>query len=144
MGNPEIFIELCPPLYEDIVKYGVDNFEFWVQAFKTTRENAYYHQYEDIDRELICYNDFDDETFTGIKCIETEVIYKTAGEAARAHNLKSKNSILKALNDHTKTAAKMHWYSIDKATEERSRKAQTEAEPNSQQEQQNNNPPLIF
>lgn len=48
-----------------------------------------------------------------VMCVETGVIYPSIREAAKQMNLKSKNSIIIALNDETKTARKYHWRRIE-------------------------------
>lgn len=53
-----------------------------------------------------------------VLCVETNEIYPSIREAARAVGLKSKNSILLALNDPNKTAKKYHWKRIINKGEE--------------------------
>ena len=47
-----------------------------------------------------------------IMCVETEEIFPSINEATRQMGLKSKNSIILALNNPDKTAKKYHWIKI--------------------------------
>lgn len=122
--NPNQYVKLCYPLYEDMVIYGLDSFEVSIAY-----ENHYTGALWSWGRLIlgiwggghICFNPFtvpynliEDWKFKGIKCIETQEIFDTPGQAAKAVGLKSKTSILKALNDYNKTAANYHWACLDK------------------------------
>ena len=52
------------------------------------------------------------KNITGIKCIETGIVYPTPGKAAKAVGLKDKSSIIKVLNEPFRTAAKYHWIKL--------------------------------
>ena len=49
-----------------------------------------------------------------VLCIETGIIYPSIKEAARKMGLKSKNSIILALNNPNKTAKGYHWKRVEK------------------------------
>lgn len=124
INNPNQYIKLCYPVYEDIVIYGLDSFEVSI---------AYGNRYTGVlwswgrlmlglcgygfichDSFTVPYNLIEYWKFKGIKCIETQEVFDTPGQAAKAVGLKSKTSILKALNNYNKTAANYHWACLDK------------------------------
>lgn len=120
--NSNQYIKLCYPLYEDMVIYGLDSFEV-----KTAYYSNFYTKilwaWGDImlgghrtwyNPFITPYNHIEDWHFSGIKCIETQEIFDTPGQAAKAVGLKSKTSILKALNDYNRTASNYHWVCLDK------------------------------
>lgn len=112
--KPEQFLSICPALYDDIIIYGKEDFDVSIHCTKTTKENVLYSKEWHEERTELTYNDFENETFKGIKCIETGQLFDTVGQAAKAVGLKSKSSILKCLNNSNKTAAKYHWASLEK------------------------------
>ena len=120
--NPNQYIKLCYPVYEDMIIYGLDSFEVSIAHFDNYYIGCLW-AWGDImlggygscyDWRTTPYNLIDDWYFSGIKCIETQEIFNTPGQAAKAVGLKSKTSILKALNDYNKTAANYHWVCLDK------------------------------
>lgn len=114
VNNPRQYIKLCPPLYEDIVLYGAACFDAILDTANSCEEVALYNWELSLKHRDFLYNELEYETFTGIKCVETEEVFATPGQAAKAAGLKSKTSILKAINEPDKTAAKLHWISLDK------------------------------
>ena len=52
------------------------------------------------------------KNITGIKCIETGIVYPTPSKAAKAVGLKDKSSIIKVLNESFRAAAKYHWIKL--------------------------------
>lgn len=121
INNPNQYIKLCYPVYEDMVIYGLDSFSVSI-AYENHYTGSLW-SWGDImlggyltcyDWRTTPYNLIDDWHFNGIKCIETQEIFDTPGQAAKAVGLKSKTSILKALNDYNRTAANYHWACLDK------------------------------
>jgi len=113
--NPTQYIQKCFPLYHDIVIFGTNRFNFGICATGMSKEQALCcWAYNNSMRNRSYYENVESCEFNGIMCLETGEIYPTVGKAAKAVGLKSRNSILKALNDYNKTAAKYHWCSLDK------------------------------
>lgn len=114
VNNPRQYVKLCPALYEDLVLCGADSFDAVLDTANSCEEVALYNWELGLKHRDCLYNELEYETFTGVKCVETEEIFETPGQAAKAVGLKSKTSILKAINEPNKTAAKLHWISLDK------------------------------
>ena len=70
---------ICPALYDDIIIYGKEDFDVSIHCTKTTKENVLYSKEWHEERTELTYNDFENETFKGIKCIETGQLFDTVG-----------------------------------------------------------------
>lgn len=121
IGNPNQYFKLCYPVYEDMVRYGLDSFEvslvyahYYTGSLWAWGNIMLNYPSIKYNRTTYPYNKISNWKFSGIKCVETQEIFSTPGNAARAVGLKSKTSILKALNDYNRTAAKCHWTCLDR------------------------------
>ena len=123
----EQYITICQPLYRDIIIKGVKNFKLsYINSCESLEEN---YEYKESGHDWLTYNyNFRIEhckksynklgelerkkNITGIKCVETGMVYPTPGKAAKAVGLKDKSSIIKVLNEPFRTAAKYHWIKL--------------------------------
>lgn len=116
IDNPKQYIQTCQPLYRDIIVNGVEYFKV---LFICCDANIEYIFHE-LDWRIKCckksYNKMAElerkNNITGIKCVETGIVYPTPGKAAKAVGLKDKSSIIKVLNEPFRTAAKFHWIKL--------------------------------
>ena len=116
IDNPKQYIQTCQPLYRDIIVNGVEDFKVIFIRCDAHIEYMF--------RELECrikyceksYNKIGElehkKNITGIKCVETGIVYPTPGKAAKSVGLKDKSSIIKVLNEPFRTAAKYHWIKL--------------------------------
>lgn len=123
--RPKKYMKSCPPLYDDLMEFGAD--EFTVQGWKFTTDEQealeYIEKWKNGWNKGNCYNNMVEcnaepiqekptEPVAGIKCLETGIIYPTPGKAAKAVGLKDKSSIVKVLGKPDRTAAKYHWIKL--------------------------------
>lgn len=122
IDKPEQYIYSCQPLYRDIIVNGVQDFKLFFigcDSYSDDDNDSEFSTWIYRDRIECCkksYNKLGEleckKNITGIKCIETGIVYTTPGKAAKAVGLKDKSSIIKVLNEPFRTAAKYHWIKL--------------------------------
>lgn len=119
IDKPEQYIYSCQPLYRDIIVNGVQDFKIFFIGCNSCLDDSICSDWR-YEYNIKCckksYNRLGElenkKNITGIKCIETGIVYPTPGKAAKSVGLKDKSSIIKVLNEPFRTAAKYHWIKL--------------------------------
>lgn len=112
-----------PKFYEDILKYGWDNFIHIIIATSLTKEEAMKLEGEIINTNKTYLPEYGYNTHTNgtvdnvkpyvkgksIRCVETGELFKTFNAAAKSKGLSSGSCISRVLNNPSKTSGKCHW-----------------------------------
>lgn len=119
IDKPKQYIYSCQPLYRDIIVNGIQDFKLFFIGCNSCLDDSDCSDWRYEYNIKYCkksYNRLGElekkKNITGIKCIETGIVYPTPGKAAKAVGLKDKSSIIKVLNEPFRTAAKYHWIKL--------------------------------